>query len=118
MQDHTVTIDRTANPSTITFAPVFNVVGPLIDRHIQEGRSQQVAFRTVDGDVTYGALGENVNRCGNVLQALGAAAGDRVLMIVKDCPAFVYLFLGGDQSRYRSGAGEHPAAGPGLSIYD
>ncbi len=94
MQDHTVTVDRTANPSSMTFAPVFNVAGPLIDRHVQEGRSQQVALRTVSGEVTYGALAEHVNRCGNVLREHGVAAGDRVLMVVKDCPEFVYLFWG------------------------
>ncbi len=94
MQDHIVTVDRNATPSAMTFAPVFNVAGPLVDRHVQEGRGEQVALRTVDGEVTYGALADNVNRCGNVLRELGAASGDRVLMIVKDCPEFVYLFWG------------------------
>ena len=94
MQDHMVTVDRTANPSSITYAPVFNVAVPLIDRHVEEGRGQQVALRTVSSEVTYGALAENVNRCGNVLRELGAVAGDRVLMVVKDCPEFVYLFWG------------------------
>lgn len=94
MQDHTVTVDRTTSPSSITFAPVFNVAVPLIDRHVQAGRSHKVAFRTARGEVTYGALAENVNRCGHVLRELGAAAGDRVLMVVKDCPEFVYLFWG------------------------
>jgi benzoate-CoA ligase family protein len=94
MQDHMVTVDRTTHPSSIAFAPVFNVAVPFIDRHVQEGRSHQVALRTVSDEVTYGALAENVNRCGNVLRGLGATAGDRVLMVVKDCPEFVYLFWG------------------------
>ncbi len=94
MQDHTVTVDRTSNPSAIAFAPVFNVAVPLIDRHVQEGCSRKVAFRTVSDEVTYGDLADHVNRCGNVLRELGAAAGDRVLMVVKDCPEFVYLFWG------------------------
>lgn len=94
MQDHMVTVDRTSNPSAITYAPVFNVAVPLIDRHVQEGRGSKVAFRTMDDEVTYGDLADNVNRCGNVLRELGAASGDRVLMVVKDCPEFVYLFWG------------------------
>ncbi len=94
MQDHIVTVDRTSSPSAIAFAPVFNVAVPLIDRHVEEGRSEKVAFRTESDEVTYGDLADHVNRCGNVLRALGAAAGDRVLMIVKDCPEFVYLFWG------------------------
>ena len=35
-----------------------------------------------------------VNRCGNVLKSLGTTAGQRILMVVKDCPEFFYLFWG------------------------
>jgi benzoate-CoA ligase family protein len=35
-----------------------------------------------------------VNRAGNALLSLGLQPGDRVLMVVKDCPAFFYLFWG------------------------
>ena len=35
-----------------------------------------------------------VNRAGNALATLGLRPGDRVLMVVKDCPAFFYLFWG------------------------
>ena len=94
MQDHHVTVDRSTTPSTIHFAPVFNVAVPLIDRHEAEGRADTIAFRTVNTDVSYGQLTANVNRCGNVLRSLGAGAGDRVVMVVKDCPEFVYLFWG------------------------
>ena len=94
MQDHTVTVDRSTTPSTIHYAPIFNVAVPFIDRHLDEGRAGHVAFRTVDEDVTYGQLAEQVARCGNLLQSMGLKAGDRVLMIVKDCPEFVYLFWG------------------------
>ena len=36
----------------------------------------------------------SVNRAGNALAALGLRPGDRVLMVVKDCPLFFYLFWG------------------------
>ena len=94
MQDHTVVVDHTLTRSTIMFAPVFNVAVPFIDRHLIEGRSEKVAIRTVAGDVTYGELAEQVNRCGNVLRDTGLMPGDRLLMIVKDCPEFFYLFWG------------------------
>jgi benzoate-CoA ligase family protein len=94
MQDHTVTVDRTTSPPTIHYAPVLNVAVPFIDRHLTEARADRVALRTVAEDVTYGQLAERVNRCGHLLQSMGLAAGDRVLMIVKDCPEFVYLFWG------------------------
>lgn len=88
------TVDRATTPSTIRFSPEFNVAVPFIDRHLTEGRSDKVAIRTPDGDVTYAELAENVNRCGNLLNSRGIARGDRVLMIVKDCPEFFYLFWG------------------------
>ena len=94
MQDHAVTVDDAARPSRIAFAPVFNVAVPFIDRHVQEGRSQKAAIRTVDDDVSYGELAERVNRCSNVLCEMGLSPGDRLLMVVKDCPEFFYLFWG------------------------
>lgn len=73
----------------------FNVAVPFIDRHIADGRGGKVAIRTVHGeDVTYAELVERVNRAGNALLALGLEPGDRMLMVVKDCPAFFYLFWG------------------------
>jgi benzoate-CoA ligase family protein len=73
----------------------FNVAVPFIDRHVPEGRGAKVAIRTVHGeDVTYAELAERVNRAGNALLVQGLRPGDRLLMVVKDCPAFFYLFWG------------------------
>jgi len=94
MQDHSVVVDHAPTPAAIAFAPVFNAAVPFIDRHLSEGRSDKVAIRTVAEDVTYGALADQVSRCGNVLRGLGLSPGDRLLMIVKDCPAFFFLFWG------------------------
>ena len=52
------------------------------------------AIRGEFGETTYGALARHVNRCGNALAALGIDASDRMLMVVKDCPEFFYLFWG------------------------
>ena len=91
MQDHTVTV----TDEEITFSPTFNVAVPFIDRHLDEGRTDQVAIRTNHGEeVTYGDLAERVNRAGNALLGLGISPGERVLMVVKDDPAFFYLFWG------------------------
>ena len=72
----------------------FNVAVPFIDRHVGEGRGAKAAIRTTQEIVTYAQLAERVNRAGNALLGLGLKPGDRVLMIVKDCPAFFYLFWG------------------------
>ena len=94
MDDHTVAVDATQTPTALTFADVFNVAVPFIDRHVTEGRGAKVAIRDAAGDVTYAELAAAVNRAGNALAALGLDRGDRVLMVVKDCPAFFYLFWG------------------------
>jgi len=94
MRDNTVQIDESVSPAKIDYAPVFNVAVPFIDRHLGEGRADKVAIRTVEGDVTYGELAERVNRAGNLLTSMGVGTGDRVMMIVKDCPEFFYLFWG------------------------
>src|SRR5215471_13004012 len=72
----------------------FNVAVPFIDRHVGEARGGKVAIRTASETVTYAELAERVNRAGNALLAAGLRPGDRMLMIIKDCPAFFYLFWG------------------------
>jgi benzoate-CoA ligase family protein len=72
----------------------FNVAMPFVDRHLGEGRGGKPAIRTAQETVTYAELAERVNRAGNALLARGLKAGDRVLMVVKDCPAFFYAFWG------------------------
>ncbi|WP_422000618.1 benzoate-CoA ligase family protein [Reyranella sp.] len=72
----------------------FNVAVPFIDRHVGEGRGGKAAIRTAHETVTYAELAERVNRAGNALLARGLVPGDRLLMVVKDCPAFFYLFWG------------------------
>jgi benzoate-CoA ligase family protein len=72
----------------------FNVAVPFIDRHIGEGRGAKAAIRTAHETVTYAELEANVNRAGHALLTLGLKSGDRLMMVVKDCPAFFYLFWG------------------------
>ena len=72
----------------------FNVAVPFIDRHVAEGRGAKAAIRTASETVTFAELAERVSRTGNALLALGLKPDDRLLMVVKDCPAFFYLFWG------------------------
>jgi benzoate-CoA ligase family protein len=91
-----------ALPSGISFSPThevelparFNVAVPFIDRHVGEGRGAKAAIRTTQETVSYAELAERVNRTGNALRTIGLKPGDRMLMVVKDCPAFFYLFWG------------------------
>lgn len=95
MQDHQVDILDADGEQSLRFAPIFNAAVAFIDRHIDVGRTDKPAIVTVGGEqVSYGQLAERVNRCGNALLALGIAPGDRLIMIVKDCPSFFYAFWG------------------------
>jgi benzoate-CoA ligase family protein len=85
---------RIVSGSDIVFSSGFNVALPFIDRHLEEGRGAKVAIRSRSGDVTYAELVAGVNRAANALRGLGIGRGERMLMIVKDCPEFFYAFWG------------------------
>jgi benzoate-CoA ligase family protein len=89
-----LTVDRTQSPPALAFEPGFNVAVHFIDRHVPEGRGAKLAIRSAAGDVTYAELAANVNRCGNALLGLGLEKGQRLLLVVKDCAEFFYLFWG------------------------
>ena len=94
MEPNTVRIDRSGDAPVFEFADSFNVSVYMIDRHIDEGRGDRLAYITEHETVSYGQLAERVNRCGNALRDAGIPTGERMLMIVKDCPEFVYLYFG------------------------
>jgi benzoate-CoA ligase family protein len=94
MQDNIVTIDRTKTPNALVFSERFNVAVPFIDRHLAEGRADKPAIRTGETVWTYGDLAGAVNRFGNHLLSLGLNRGDRLLMVVRDCPEFIAIFFG------------------------
>ena len=94
MQPNTVEIDASSHSRLLRFAPRFNVAIPFVDRHIAEGRGAKLAIRTTAGDISYAQLAANVARCAGGLLRLGIRPGERLLMVVKDCPAFFYLFWG------------------------
>jgi len=81
-------------PNALRFPPNYNVATAFIDRHLSEGRGAKVAIHTADASIGYAELASNVDRCANALVKLRLQRGDRVLMVVKDCPAFFYLFWG------------------------
>ena len=99
MLENTFSIDTSVSPSKIEFSPNFNVAVPFIDRHINEGRKDNVIICTTGGkDVTYGELFERVNKSGNLLKNMDLKKGERILMMVKDSPEYFYLFWGAIKS--------------------
>ena len=72
----------------------FNAATYFIDRHIKEGRGDKIAIYHKDRKVTYRELQEMVNRAGNALLDLGVEMENRVLLILLDCPEFIFSFFG------------------------
>ncbi len=96
MRQHTVVVDSTTTPAGISYSGVFNVAVPFIDQHIDEGQGWKTAivFDDTGDTISYQQLEDRVNRCGNLLKSLAGESGGRVLMVMKDCPEFFYLFWG------------------------
>ncbi len=72
----------------------FNAAAYFVDRHVIEGRSDQVALIDDGGSHTYGELAERVSRAGNALKQLGVGAEQRVLLCLLDSIDFPALFYG------------------------
>lgn len=94
MRDNAVEIDRSVIPNRLAFSFRFNVSVPFIDRHLSEGRGGKLAIRTAYEDWTYSDLTSRVSQAGNLLLTKGLLPGDRMLMVVRDCPQFIALFFG------------------------
>lgn len=95
MEPFGFSVDRSGGAPRIAFAEPFNLTVPLLDRRLAQGRGEETAIAAAAGEtVTRAALAERAGAWGNALLGAGIAPGARLLMIVKDCPEFVYLFLG------------------------
>jgi benzoate-CoA ligase family protein len=66
------------------------ILGPSLAR----GQGDDPAILCGDEIVTYAQLDARANAAGNAVRELGVGTGDRVLMMVRDTPAFIYVYLG------------------------
>jgi benzoate-CoA ligase len=72
----------------------FNIASVLVDRHVEEGRGDRVAFYCGDQTVTFAELQHRVNKVGNMLRARGIGVEDRVAILTADRIEFVETYLG------------------------
>lgn len=73
----------------------FNAAAYFVDRNVGEGRGASVAIEYGDERITYDMVLRRVNQCGDALRGrLGVRPEERVLILLPDCPAFVYAFFG------------------------
>src|SRR6202008_3929340 len=62
--------------------------------NLEEGRENKVCLYFEDQKWTYGEVAILSNRSGNTLREFGANIEDRVLIVLPDCPEFVWTWFG------------------------
>src|SRR3954468_9448547 len=72
----------------------YNAVTWLLDRNIDEGRADKLAFTDTVADLSYGDLQKQSRRVANMLRRLGVRREERVAMIMLDTIDFPAVFLG------------------------
>ncbi len=70
-----------------------NIADFLLDRHVREGRGDNVAIKFMDKSITYAQLQQQVNKFGNALKEVGVEPQDRVgIRLVNSPQAIVAIF--------------------------
>ena len=72
----------------------YNAVTWLLDRNVEEGRGDKLAFTDTVNDLTYLQLQSQSRRLANLLRRLGVRREERVAMIMLDTVDFPVVFLG------------------------
>lgn len=70
-----------------------NLADYLLDRHVREGRGDNIAIKFMDKQFTYAQLQQMVNKFGNALKAAGVEPQDRIgIRLVNSPQALVTIF--------------------------
>ncbi len=75
-------------------AQSYNAVTWLLDRNIEAGRGNKLAFTDTVRDLSYGALQAQSRKLANLLKRLGVRREERVAMVMLDTVDFPIVFLG------------------------
>jgi len=78
----------------VTFPKRFNMADYFLYHNLEEGREQKVCLYFEEQTWTYADTARLSNRAGNVLRELGVEIEDRVLIVLPDCPEFVWTWFG------------------------
>ncbi|HEY0727685.1 MAG TPA: AMP-binding protein, partial [Pyrinomonadaceae bacterium] len=79
---------------TPSFPERFNMADYFLYHNLEEGRENKVCLYFEDQKWTYGETARFSNRAGNALRELGVDIEDRVLLVLPDCPEFVWAWFG------------------------
>jgi benzoate-CoA ligase len=76
------------------FPERFNMADYFLYHNVEEGRENKTCLYFRDETYTYGDAVRMSNRAGNALRAAGVEIEDRVLIVLPDCPEFVWTWFG------------------------
>ena len=79
---------------SISFPERFNMADYFLYHNVEVGRENKTCLYFEDRRYTYGEAVHWSNRAGNALRELGVEMEDRVLIVLPDCPAFVWSWFG------------------------
>jgi benzoate-CoA ligase len=79
---------------SIEFPEHFNMADYFLYHNLEEGREDKVCLYFKDQTYTYGEAARMSNRVGNALRDAGVGMEDRVLIVLPDCPEFVWAWFG------------------------
>lgn len=82
------------SPPRIHIPRDYNAAYDLIERNLEAGRADKLAYIDDAGSYTYGELAQRVNRFANALGACGVQMEQRVLLCLLDTIDFPVAFLG------------------------
>ncbi|GAA0236494.1 acyl-CoA synthetase [Haladaptatus pallidirubidus] len=77
----------------VHYPETINAATELVDRHVTEGRGDNVAIHFKSEKITYSELQEQINRLGNALLELGVEPGDRVVVRFTNRPEAIVSCL-------------------------
>src|SRR5882724_8564970 len=78
----------------IEFPERFNMADYFLYHNLEEGRENKVCLYFKDRTYTYGEAARLSNRAGNALRSAGVEMEDRVLIVLPDCPEFIWTWFG------------------------
>src|SRR5215468_12584078 len=78
----------------VEFPELFNMADYFLYHNLEEGRENKVCLHFRNRTYSYGDAARMANRAGNALRELGVQMEDRVLIVLPDCPEFVWTWFG------------------------
>ncbi|MDQ3803376.1 MAG: benzoate-CoA ligase family protein [Acidobacteriota bacterium] len=78
---------------SIEFPERFQMADYFLFHNLEEGREDKTCVYYRDETFTYGDAARWTNRAGNALRELGVEVEDRVLLVLPDCPEFVWTWF-------------------------